>query len=196
MKKNLLQAFPSIAAAFGVAALLCHLAGCATGPSTTNITTTTGTNGVVTTVTNTVPGVTTVDTNAVLQGIRLGATVATQEAVQADSNSVPYFVLAEQVISVAVLNNEVNPTNITSSILALTVNGKPNQQAAIGINAAIQAYQIFFSQQVANNLAAASPLAIQALDALIAGINDGLPPQPIVVNPPPAPTLPAGTNQP
>ena len=173
-----------------VLGLFCTIMGCVTGPTSTTVTCTTNAVGVVTCVTNTTPGTSVLDTNTLLQGIQFGAQVATQQTTAADTNSAQYFVLATNVIADAILNGNVNPTNITSQIMALA-GATPNQQVVLGIDNIIQGYQIFFSQQVAQGVDANSPLFVQCLNAVIAGIAEGLPVAPVIVNTPAAPTKPS-----
>ena len=117
-----------------------------------------------------------VKTNDVYTGIKIAATIGTQQGVKADTNSVAYFLVAEEVIAVALDNDEYDPALIQRSFDSISLNGvRDNPDVVNGVNMGLALYQAFFGQVVSQKIADCSPYLRPALAALHDGIAAGLP---------------------
>ena len=116
-----------------------------------------------------------VRTNDVYNGIKIAATIGTQQGVKADSNSVAYFVLVENVLTVALDSGQADPIAIREAITSIDSSVPNNPNVNNGIVAGLALYQAFFGQVVAQHLSDPSPYLTPALTALRDGIAAGLP---------------------
>jgi len=129
----------------------------------------TGTNGIVTI------GGWTVNTNDVYNAAFVAAKIGTQQGIRADAKSAIYFQMAEQVLTLAIANGELDPALIRADIASIDPGYAISAEASAGIDAGLALYQAFFGQVVSQNLGDASPYLIPILTALRDGIAAGLP---------------------
>ena len=114
-----------------------------------------------------------VRTNDVYNGIKIAATIGTQQGVRADTNSVVYFRLVESVLTVALDEGQLDPVAIRDTIASLPIPNNPDVNN--GVVAGLAMYQAFFGQVVAQKIGDAGPYLRPALTALRDGIKAGLP---------------------
>ncbi|MGA2178797.1 MAG: hypothetical protein ABSH15_04360 [Verrucomicrobiota bacterium] len=126
-------------------------------------------------------GTWTVRTNDVYNGIKIAATIGTQQGVRADTNSITYFKLVAQVLTVALDDGQLDPVAIRTTIASLPMPDNPDVNN--GIVSGLALYQAFFGQVVAQKIGDASPYLAPALTALRDGITAGLPIQPATPTP-------------
>jgi hypothetical protein len=116
-----------------------------------------------------------VKTNDVYNGIKIAATIGTQQGVKADTNSVLYFSAVEQALTLALDAGQITPAQIQTELDAVDANMPNAADVSGGVQAGLTLYQAFFGAVVSQNISDASPYLVPALTALRDGIIAGLP---------------------
>jgi len=111
-----------------------------------------------------------VKTNDVYNGIKVAATIGTQQGIKADTNSVIYFSAFEQALTVALDAGQITPAQIQADLNAIDATMPNEADVSGGVQAGLDLYEAFFGAVVSPNIADASPYAVPALTALRDGI--------------------------
>ena len=115
-----------------------------------------------------------VSTGAVYNATFTAAKIGTEQGVRADTNSVVYFHMVQQAITLAIASGNLNPASIRESISE--VGYIPSPEVNSGIVGTLAIYQAFAGNVAAQKLNDASPYLVPMLAAIVAGIEAGLPP--------------------
>lgn len=120
----------------------------------------------------------TVDTNAVYDTIEAVTSMGAGLAEASDTNSIAYFRAVDVVLQAALDNGQYDPTNLTASLNAISINEvKDSTTVKAAVTAGLTLYKGFFGKLVTAGLSgpAASPYLAPALAALRDGIGAVLP---------------------
>ena len=105
--------------------------------------------------------------------VQVAAQVATHFAIQKEPDAVPYLKAAVIAINLAANNGQVDPAQLRETLLAIKVNEIHSNDAIVGIDAALQLYQIAFGEAVTSKLDQAATMK-PILLALAAGIQSAI----------------------
>ena len=120
----------------------------------------------------------TVDTNEVYDAIQSATELGASLAEQSDTNSIAYFRAVYTVLQVALDNGQYDPTNLTASLNAISINEvKDSTTVKAAVTVGLTLYKGFFGKLVTAGLSgpSASPYLAPALAALRDGIGSVLP---------------------
>jgi len=120
----------------------------------------------------------TVDTNEVYDAIQSATELGASLAEQSDTNSIAYFRAVYTVLQVALDNGQYDPTNLTASLNAISINEvKDSTTVKAAVTVGLTLYKGFFGKLVTAGLTgpSASPYLAPALAALRDGIGSVLP---------------------
>ena len=133
---------------------------------TMQVSSNTGTNGVVTLTTNIVS---TLDTNAVVSAINAVVPAAVSYACSKDTNAAPYFVQAALVLKAASDAGQYDPAQIEASLSKISIRQLRTQTAIDAENAGLSIYKAFFGQVVDQQLA-----KVLWLDPILQGLANAI----------------------